>query len=188
MYWVSHLPSNLHDVLAARGVIANWSLSVITSCHGVDQNTSYISCTAGQSKQKGGREVFEELIWEEKKRRQLEKEFSPSIKRITTFSSAAITREMTELCSWALFFNALSIGNTVATLVENIRDARKLEEAKVRTETKLTLSVRCPRSPATSRCTQATQTLPPLRLCPDLLRRRRRDAIYQNPHDSWVNS
>lgn len=65
----------------------------------MEQNTSYISCTAGQSEQKGGRVVFEELIWGKKRKKEKKKkrQFSPNIKRITTFSSAAITREMTEI-------------------------------------------------------------------------------------------
>lgn len=67
----------------------------------MEQNTSYISCTAGQSEQKGGRVVFEELIWgkekRKKKKREKKKQFFPNITRITTFSSAAITREMTEI-------------------------------------------------------------------------------------------
>jgi len=40
----------------------------------VEQNTSYISCTAGQSEQKGRRVVFEELIWGKKKRKKKKRE------------------------------------------------------------------------------------------------------------------
>jgi len=63
----------------------------------VEQNTSYISCTAGQSEQKGGRVVFEKLIWgkkkEKRKKEKKKRHFFPNITRITTFSSAAITRD-----------------------------------------------------------------------------------------------